>query len=54
MGKEKKSKSDNKEQSARFVEAAERIKSDNDKEEFEQACSKILGKRKQKKKSSKI
>ena len=51
MGKEKKSKPDNKEQSARFVETAERIKSGNDKEAFEQACRKILGKRKQKKKN---
>ncbi|MGP8152912.1 MAG: hypothetical protein ACLQBQ_02045 [Smithella sp.] len=42
MGKEKKSKPDNKEQSARFVKTAERIKSENDKEEFEKACNKII------------
>lgn len=50
MGRKKQPKPDNKNQSARFVKTAERIKSDNDKEEFEQACSKILGKRKQKEK----
>ena len=49
MGQEKKSKPDNKKQSARFVETAERIKSDNDKEKFEQACKKIFIRKKTKK-----
>ena len=51
MGRKKRPELDNKEQSAWFIKTAERIKSENDKEEFEQACNKILNKRKQKKKS---
>jgi hypothetical protein len=35
-------KPDNEEQSAKFIETAEQIKSDNDKEQFEQACKKII------------
>lgn len=40
--KKKELKSDNPEQSVRFVETAERIKANNDKELFEKACEKIL------------
>lgn len=33
---------DDKEQSAKFIETAERIKSDDDKEQFEKVCKKII------------
>lgn len=42
MRRRKKPEPDNKEQSARFIETAERIKSGNDKERFEQACKKVI------------
>lgn len=42
MPRKKKLKSDDPEQSARFIETAERIKADNDKELFEKACRKII------------
>ena len=42
MPKKKKLKPDDPEQSARFIETAERIKADNDKELFEQALKKII------------
>jgi hypothetical protein len=46
MSKKKKlPKSDDPEQSARFIETAERTKADNDKEKFEKACSAILKKK---------
>lgn len=38
----KKLEPDDKEQSANFIETAERIKSDDDKERFEQVCKKII------------
>ena len=44
MGRKKQPLSDNKEQSARFMETAERIKADNDKERFEQSIKKIVKK----------
>lgn len=42
MGRKKKPEPDDQEQSARFIELAERTKADNDKELFEQACKKII------------
>ncbi len=42
MPRKKQLKSDDPEQSARFIELAERTKADDDKELFEQACKKIL------------
>jgi hypothetical protein len=42
MGRKKKPEPDDKEQSARFIEAAGKIETDMDKEEFKQVCSKIL------------
>lgn len=42
MGRKKQPEPDDKEQSARFIETAKRIKVDNDKELFEQACKKTL------------
>ena len=43
-----KPKPDNKEQSARFIEKAEQIQSDNAKQTFEEAISKIITKLKKK------
>ena len=48
MSRKKRPEPDDKEQSARFKETAERIGTDNAKEAFEQACGKII-KKKQKK-----
>jgi hypothetical protein len=44
MGRKKKKhyEPDNPEQSARFIELAERTKADNDKELFEKACKEII------------
>ncbi len=42
MGRKKRPEPDDKEQSARFVELAERIKAENDNELFEQAVQKII------------
>jgi hypothetical protein len=42
MGRKKKPKPDDPEQSARFLETAKRIKADNDKELFENAVRKIV------------
>jgi len=42
MGRRKKPEPDDREQSDRFIETAERIKSENDKEQFEQACNKVI------------
>jgi len=49
MKKQNKYEPNNKEQSARFVEASERIKSDDAKNKFDKACATILkGKKKTK------
>jgi hypothetical protein len=42
MGRRKKTEGDNKDQSARFIETAERIKDEDDKEKFERACKTII------------
>jgi hypothetical protein len=42
MGRNKKPEPDDKEQSARFIEAAGKVETDMDKEEFKRVCSKIL------------
>jgi hypothetical protein len=48
MGRRKKAEPQNKEQSAKFIETAKKIKDDDDKEKFEKACTVVL-KKKQKK-----
>jgi hypothetical protein len=45
MGRKKRPEPDDKEQSARFKETAERIGTDDAKESFEQACGKIIKKK---------
>jgi hypothetical protein len=45
MSRKKRPEPDDKEQSARFKETAERIGTDDAKESFEQACGKILKKK---------
>jgi hypothetical protein len=42
MEKKKQPEPDNKEQSDRFVEIAQQIKADDDKDRFEKACTKIV------------
>ena len=42
MRNKKQPKPDDKEQSAKFIETAERIKADDDKDRFEQVCKKII------------
>ena len=42
MKPNKQLKPDDKEQSVKFIETAERIKSDDDKEQFEKVCKKII------------
>jgi len=44
--KKSKPKPDDKEQSARFIEAARQVQSDNPKEAFEESLSKIIKKKK--------
>jgi hypothetical protein len=45
MGRRKKVEPDDKEQYAKFLETAKKIRDDNDKEKFEKACTTILKKK---------
>ena len=45
MGRRKKAEPEDKNQSAKFIETAKKIKDDDDKEKFEKACNTILKKK---------
>ena len=42
MGKRKKAEPEDKEQSAKFIETAKKLKDDDDEEKFEKACTTLL------------